>query len=108
MAAALRQSCCRYIISPTATITLVRRALNGEKVWRAHRSHFYQRATDRGFSVIDVVTRVFAVNLALAALAIVTVIRAVSRIADIAALSAGVVLVAWLLLTPWRAAAART
>ena len=42
-----------------SSITLVRRALNGEKIWRAHRSHFYQRATDRGLSVIDVVGRVF-------------------------------------------------
>jgi UDP-N-acetylmuramyl pentapeptide phosphotransferase/UDP-N-acetylglucosamine-1-phosphate transferase len=79
-----------------STITLVRRARNGEKIWRAHRSHFYQRATDRGFSVLAVVARVFAVNLALAALAIVTAI-AHSRIADIAALSAGAVLVAGLL-----------
>jgi UDP-N-acetylmuramyl pentapeptide phosphotransferase/UDP-N-acetylglucosamine-1-phosphate transferase len=79
-----------------STITLVRRAQNGETIWRAHRSHFYQRATDRGFSVLDVVARVFAVNLALAALAIMTAI-AHSRIADIAALSAGAVLVAGLL-----------
>ncbi len=79
-----------------STITLARRALNGERVWQAHRTHFYQRAIDRGFSVIDVVTRVFAVNLVLAALAIMTVtVR--SRITDIAALTAGVALVAWLL-----------
>lgn len=26
-----------------ATVTLIRRALRGEKVWRAHRSHYYQR-----------------------------------------------------------------
>jgi len=79
-----------------STITLTRRALNGERVWQAHRTHFYQRAIDRGFSVIDVVTRVFAVNLVLAALAIMTVtVR--SRITDIAALTAGVALVAWLL-----------
>jgi UDP-N-acetylmuramyl pentapeptide phosphotransferase/UDP-N-acetylglucosamine-1-phosphate transferase len=79
-----------------STITLARRASNGEKVWQAHRSHFYQRATDRGFSVRDVVTRVFATNLALAALAILTIVMR-SRIADIAALCAGVALVAWLL-----------
>ena len=79
-----------------STITLIRRARNGEKVWRAHRSHFYQRATDRGFSVLAVVARVFIVNVALAALAIVTVIVR-SRTADIAALSAGVALVAGLL-----------
>lgn len=27
-----------------ATVTLIRRLLRGEKVWRAHREHFYQRA----------------------------------------------------------------
>ena len=27
-----------------ASVTLVRRVLSGEKVWRAHRSHYYQRA----------------------------------------------------------------
>ena len=38
-----------------STITLLRRAANRETVWQAHRSHFYQRATDGGFRVIDVV-----------------------------------------------------
>jgi UDP-N-acetylmuramyl pentapeptide phosphotransferase/UDP-N-acetylglucosamine-1-phosphate transferase len=27
-----------------ASVTLIRRVLKGEKVWRAHRSHYYQRA----------------------------------------------------------------
>jgi UDP-N-acetylmuramyl pentapeptide phosphotransferase/UDP-N-acetylglucosamine-1-phosphate transferase len=27
-----------------ATVTLLRRALRGERIWQAHRSHFYQRA----------------------------------------------------------------
>jgi UDP-N-acetylmuramyl pentapeptide phosphotransferase/UDP-N-acetylglucosamine-1-phosphate transferase len=79
-----------------STITLLRRIVNGEKIWQAHRSHFYQRATDRGFSVLQIVTRVFAVNLLLAALALATVLRP-SRELDIAALIAGAVLVAWLL-----------
>jgi UDP-N-acetylmuramyl pentapeptide phosphotransferase/UDP-N-acetylglucosamine-1-phosphate transferase len=81
-----------------STITLVRRALNGERIWQAHRSHFYQRATDNGFSVTDVVARVFAVNVALAMLAVATVIMR-SRMTDIAALLAGGALVAWLLFT---------
>lgn len=81
-----------------STITLLRRALNGEKIWQAHRSHFYQRATDRGFSVMDVVTRVFAVNLMLAALALATLLMP-SYTGGIAALAAGAALVAWLLLT---------
>jgi UDP-N-acetylmuramyl pentapeptide phosphotransferase/UDP-N-acetylglucosamine-1-phosphate transferase len=31
-----------------ATITLARRALRGERVWEAHREHYYQRATQLG------------------------------------------------------------
>jgi len=79
-----------------STITLMRRAINGEKIWLAHRSHFYQRATDRGFAVIEVVGRVFAVNLVLATLAFTTVILQ-SRAIDIAALSIGIALIAWLI-----------
>ncbi|MGA7431916.1 MAG: glycosyltransferase family 4 protein [Xanthobacteraceae bacterium] len=81
-----------------ATITLLRRIFNGEKIWQAHRSHFYQRATDHGLTVIAIVRRVFVVNLLLAALALATVLRP-SRELDIGALIAGAVLVAWLLLS---------
>jgi UDP-N-acetylmuramyl pentapeptide phosphotransferase/UDP-N-acetylglucosamine-1-phosphate transferase len=52
-----------------ATLTLGRRLLNGEKVWVAHRTHFYQRATDNGFKVTDVVREVFVLNIVLVALA---------------------------------------
>ncbi len=55
-----------------ATITLIRRLANGEAVWVAHRSHFYQRATNSGFSVMQVVTEVFVLNVILAALAAFT------------------------------------
>jgi UDP-N-acetylmuramyl pentapeptide phosphotransferase/UDP-N-acetylglucosamine-1-phosphate transferase len=53
-----------------ATLTLLRRVARGEPFWAAHRSHFYQRATDNGFSVPRVTANVFLLNLALAALAI--------------------------------------
>jgi UDP-N-acetylmuramyl pentapeptide phosphotransferase/UDP-N-acetylglucosamine-1-phosphate transferase len=53
-----------------ATVTLIRRVARREPFWAAHRSHFYQRATDNGFSVSRVVSEVFALNLVLAALAI--------------------------------------
>jgi UDP-N-acetylmuramyl pentapeptide phosphotransferase/UDP-N-acetylglucosamine-1-phosphate transferase len=53
-----------------ATVTLLRRLIRREPVWAAHRSHFYQRATDNGFSVLRVVGEVFVLNIALAALAI--------------------------------------
>lgn len=52
-----------------ATITLLRRLARGEKVWEAHRSHFYQQATTNGFGVMAVVLRVGLLNLALAGLA---------------------------------------
>jgi UDP-N-acetylmuramyl pentapeptide phosphotransferase/UDP-N-acetylglucosamine-1-phosphate transferase len=51
-----------------ATTTLFRRLVNREPFWAAHRSHFYQRATDNGFSVSHVVGEVFALNIGLAAL----------------------------------------
>jgi UDP-N-acetylmuramyl pentapeptide phosphotransferase/UDP-N-acetylglucosamine-1-phosphate transferase len=53
-----------------ATATLLRRMARREPFWAAHRSHFYQRATDNGFSVWRVVGEVFALNVGLAALAI--------------------------------------
>jgi UDP-N-acetylmuramyl pentapeptide phosphotransferase/UDP-N-acetylglucosamine-1-phosphate transferase len=53
-----------------ATVTLLRRLVRGEAFWAAHRSHFYQRATDNGFTVLQVVSEVFALNLGLAVLAI--------------------------------------
>jgi UDP-N-acetylmuramyl pentapeptide phosphotransferase/UDP-N-acetylglucosamine-1-phosphate transferase len=81
-----------------ATVTLGRRLAHGEAVWEAHRTHFYQRATDRDFTVIEIVVRVFVLNLALAALALVSAIEPDPRV-DIATLALGSALVAWLLLT---------
>jgi hypothetical protein len=76
-----------YYIADSA-ITLLRRAANRESVWQPHRTHFYQRATDRGFRVIGVVARVFALNLALVALALTTMVLPSPTI-EIAALIAG-------------------
>jgi UDP-N-acetylmuramyl pentapeptide phosphotransferase/UDP-N-acetylglucosamine-1-phosphate transferase len=56
-----------------ATITLFRRMANRERFWDAHRSHFYQRATDNGFSVGQVVANVFLLNALLAGLAAVSI-----------------------------------
>ncbi len=53
-----------------ATLTLLRRMARREPFWTAHRTHFYQRATDNGFTVWRVVSEVFALNTVLAALAI--------------------------------------
>jgi UDP-N-acetylmuramyl pentapeptide phosphotransferase/UDP-N-acetylglucosamine-1-phosphate transferase len=81
-----------------ASITLGRRLIRGEAVWQAHRTHFYQRATDGGFSVKEIVARVFVLNLALAGLALVTAIEPDPRV-DLATVALGGALVAWLLLT---------
>jgi UDP-N-acetylmuramyl pentapeptide phosphotransferase/UDP-N-acetylglucosamine-1-phosphate transferase len=56
-----------------ATVTLSRRLSRSERVWQAHRTHFYQLATERGFSVSEIVGRVFLLNLFLCALATATV-----------------------------------
>src|SRR5271166_506911 len=50
-----------------ATITLARRLLRGERVWRPHRDHFYQQAIRRGLGHAAVVKRVLAADLLLIA-----------------------------------------
>jgi UDP-N-acetylmuramyl pentapeptide phosphotransferase/UDP-N-acetylglucosamine-1-phosphate transferase len=79
-----------------ATITLVRRLARGEKVWEAHRSHFYQQATNNGFTALSVSAHVFGLNLALAGLAAVTLLWP-SWPVQAACLTLGVAIVAWLL-----------
>lgn len=71
-----------------STITLFRRIIRREPFWSAHRTHFYQRATDNGFTVKRVVGEAFALNLVLALLAIATV-RAGSTTITIVSLLAG-------------------
>jgi UDP-N-acetylmuramyl pentapeptide phosphotransferase/UDP-N-acetylglucosamine-1-phosphate transferase len=78
-----------------ATVTLWRRLATGEKVWEAHRTHFYQRAGDGGFSNMEIIGRVLAVNAALVALAAVSVL--VGTAAAGATVGLGIGLVAWLL-----------
>ncbi|MBL8589882.1 MAG: glycosyl transferase [Methylobacteriaceae bacterium] len=55
--------------------TLAARAARGEKVWIAHRTHFYQRAATGGMSVRQVLARVAALNLLLAALSLAAIVR---------------------------------
>ena len=79
-----------------ATISLMRRIANRERFWQAHRSHFYQRALDRGLSVQTIIRRVLAVNVVLAALATATVLWPAPA-ASWGALICGAALVCWLL-----------
>src|SRR5262249_8229569 len=81
-----------------ATITLAGQVVRGEPFWQAHRTHFYQRATDCGLTVRGIVTRVFVANLALAALALITV-AAHNLVVSLAMLSAGALIILWLLAT---------
>jgi UDP-N-acetylmuramyl pentapeptide phosphotransferase/UDP-N-acetylglucosamine-1-phosphate transferase len=75
-----------------ATLTLLRRLARGERVWEAHRTHFYQRATDNGFSALSVSGRILALNLALAVLAAATLVWPTAGV-QIAALVGGSALV---------------
>jgi len=53
-----------YFLSD-ATITLLRRLLRGERVWQAHRQHFYQQAVRDGLDHGTVVKRVIVADLLL-------------------------------------------
>ena len=52
-----------------ASVTLARRGLRGEKIWQAHRSHYYQRAVLLGASHRQLAIAAYALMLAMAALA---------------------------------------
>jgi UDP-N-acetylmuramyl pentapeptide phosphotransferase/UDP-N-acetylglucosamine-1-phosphate transferase len=71
-----------------ATVTLLWRLYRREPIWVAHRSHFYQRATDNGYAVQRVVTEVFVLNLVLSVLAIASALSS-SFILQLSALLVG-------------------
>jgi UDP-N-acetylmuramyl pentapeptide phosphotransferase/UDP-N-acetylglucosamine-1-phosphate transferase len=79
-----------------ATLTLARRIVRGERFWQAHRTHYYQRATEGGFSVIEIDARIFAANVCLATLAILSAVAS-SRLVDAASLALGGSIVGWLM-----------
>ncbi|MDP3257203.1 MAG: glycosyl transferase [Bosea sp. (in: a-proteobacteria)] len=79
-----------------ATLTLLRRLARRERVWEAHRSHFYQQATTNGHAVLAVVTQVAGLNLALVLLAGLTLLLPVLWV-QLACLAAAVLLTGLLL-----------
>ncbi|MDR6304566.1 UDP-N-acetylmuramyl pentapeptide phosphotransferase/UDP-N-acetylglucosamine-1-phosphate transferase [Nitrobacter vulgaris] len=79
-----------------ATVTMLRRLIAGERIWTAHRSHFYQRATDNGITVTGVVFTVFTLNIGLAVLAIASITPS-SITAKLSLLATGAVAVAWVM-----------
>jgi len=54
-----------------ATLTLMRRVIRGEQLWKAHREHFYQRAVTSGLRHDQVVWTIAIANIFLIMLAIV-------------------------------------
>jgi UDP-N-acetylmuramyl pentapeptide phosphotransferase/UDP-N-acetylglucosamine-1-phosphate transferase len=58
-----------------ATLTLLKRAWRREKVWQAHRSHFYQQAVQKGLGHADVCLKIALADLALVAMAVVGIER---------------------------------
>lgn len=56
-----------------ATVTLLRRLLRRERVWEAHREHFYQRAVQAGLGHGAVSLRILGADLVLIALAVLAV-----------------------------------
>ena len=79
-----------------ATVTLLHRFAKGERITQAHRSHFYQQALDGGFSVYQIVSRVFLLNVVLAGLAFLSIAER-SLAMQMTSLLAGIVLVGLLL-----------
>jgi len=81
-----------------ATITLVRRGLKGEKIWQAHRQHFYQRAVQGGKRHDQVALAVLAADLALIAAAL---LAAAGRVVEGTAAAVIVVAALLALLAKW-------
>lgn len=76
-----------------ATVTLFGRLIRREPFWAAHRSHFYQRATENGFTVLRVVSEVFALNIVLAVLAIATIVADSAMASMLSLLTGGIAVI---------------
>ena len=63
-----------------ASITLCRRIWRNERVWRAHREHFYQQATARGLSHAQVSLLICGTNILLVGLSIFSLVRPLASI----------------------------
>jgi UDP-N-acetylmuramyl pentapeptide phosphotransferase/UDP-N-acetylglucosamine-1-phosphate transferase len=72
-----------------ATFTLFARAYRGEKLWQAHRQHFFQRAVLGGATPAGVVYRVGAANVMLVVLALASISQPVPALIAALAIVAG-------------------
>jgi Fuc2NAc and GlcNAc transferase len=84
------------------TLTLLKRIVRGEKWWQAHRSHYYQRAVQSGWSHGQVSGAVLIINIVLAGLATALVAGALNEITALTA--AGAILAGCLILVDLRSA----
>ena len=78
-----------------ASVTLVRRGLRGEKIWQAHRSHYYQRVVLLGASHRQLAWVAYALMLASAGLAF-ALLRMPQRTASLLILAAALYLFVFL------------
>jgi UDP-N-acetylmuramyl pentapeptide phosphotransferase/UDP-N-acetylglucosamine-1-phosphate transferase len=79
-----------------ASITITRRMLSGEPIWRPHAKHCYQRAVQRGMSHVRVVRFVSGGNCCLMVLAI-TSTQVTNWWGDMLCLTGAATIVAWML-----------
>lgn len=71
-----------------ATITILRRLARGEKIWQAHRQHFYQRAVAGGLSHARVSVMIALANTGLVVLALLSAISAFGSLVGAALITA--------------------
>ncbi len=79
-----------------ATITLARRLVRGDKVWIAHREHFYQMPVRAGATHAQVILPVAGVNVVLVALAVASM-EVLPAVVCLAAAAMVVALLLWYL-----------
>lgn len=80
-----------------ATVTLVRRIANREKIWEAHRGHFFQKIVRAGATHRRVMMKIILLQVVLIALAVFSPIRPLLSLAI-----AGVTVTAWLCFCQWK------
>lgn len=85
-----------------ATLTLLKRALRGERIWEPHRTHTYQRAATAIGAHLPIVARIAGANLMLIGLAVL------STTSSLAAIAAAVIVLAALMLNLEQAARSRS
>jgi UDP-N-acetylmuramyl pentapeptide phosphotransferase/UDP-N-acetylglucosamine-1-phosphate transferase len=81
-----------------ATVTLLRRIVNGQQWWVAHRTHFYQKAYVNGMTACQVVRRVAVLNAGLVVLALMSALGD-GMLVDLAAFAVALLFVVLTLLS---------